>query len=139
MPPDPTRTRVGIVGGGPAGLMLSHLLARSGIDSVVVELRTREEIEHTHRAGILEQDSVKMLVETGVSDRVLRDGYRHEGIDLAFGGAGHRIACEPLPGASVQLYPQTVVFIDVADAREGDGGDVRYDANDVSVVDVTSD
>jgi 2-polyprenyl-6-methoxyphenol hydroxylase-like FAD-dependent oxidoreductase len=80
-----TRTPVGIVGGGPAGLMLSHLLAGSGIDSVVVELRTREEIEHTHRAGILEQDSVRMLVETGVSDRVLRDGYRHEGIELARG------------------------------------------------------
>ena len=139
MPPDATRTRVGIVGGGPAGLMLSHLLARSGIDSVVVELRTREEIEHTHRAGILEQDSVKMLVETGVSDRVLRDGYRHEGIDLAFGGAGHRIDFEALVGASVQLYPQTDVFIDLADARDRDGGDVRYDVSEVSVVDVTSD
>jgi len=139
MPPDATRTRVGIVGGGPAGLMLSHLLARSGIDSVVVELRTREEIEHTHRAGILEQDSVRLLVETGVSDRVLRDGYRHEGIDLAFGGAGHRIDFEALVGASVQLYPQTDVFIDLADARHRDGGDVRYDVSEVTVVDVTSD
>ena len=139
MPPDLTRTPVGIVGGGPAGLMLSHLLSRAGIDSVVVELRTREEIEHTHRAGILEQDSVRLLVETGVSDRVLRDGYRHEGIDLAFGGEGHRIDFEGLVGASVQLYPQTDVFIDLADARERDGGDVRYDVSDVSVVDVTSD
>ena len=139
MPPDLTRTRVGIVGGGPAGLMLSHLLARAGIDSVVVELRTREEIEHTHRAGILEQDSVRLLVETGVSDRVLRDGYRHEGIDLAFGGAGHRIDFEALVGASVQLYPQTDVFIDLADARDRDGGDVRYDVSEVTVVDVTSD
>ena len=139
MPPDLTRTRVGSVGGGPAGLMLSHLLARAGIDSVVVELRTREEIEHTHRAGILEQDSVRLLVETGVSDRVLRDGYRHEGIDLAFGGAGHRIDFEALVGASVQLYPQTDVFIDLADARHRDGGDVRYDVSEVTVVDVTSD
>jgi 4-hydroxybenzoate 3-monooxygenase len=139
MPADLIRTPVGIVGGGPAGLMLSHLLARAGIDSVVVELRTRDEIEHTHRAGILEQDSVRMLVETGVSDRVLRDGYRHEGIDLAFGGAGHRIDFEGLVGASVQLYPQTDVFIDLANARERDGGDVRYDVSDVSVVDVTSD
>jgi p-hydroxybenzoate 3-monooxygenase len=139
MPPDLTRTPVGIVGGGPAGLMLSHLLSRAGIDSVVVELRTREEIEHTHRAGILEQDSVRLLVETGVSDRVLRDGYRHEGIELAFGGEGHRIDFERLVGASVQLYPQTDVFIDLADARERDGGDVRYDVSDVAVVDVTSD
>src|SRR6476620_4807070 len=139
MPPDLTRTPVGIVGGGPAGLMLSHLLSRAGIDSVVVELRTREEIEHTHRAGILEQDSVRLLVETGVSDRVLRDGYRHEGIDLAFGGEAHRIDFEGLVGASVQLYPQTDVFIDLADARARDGGDVRYDVSDVTVVDVTSD
>jgi 4-hydroxybenzoate 3-monooxygenase len=139
MPTHLTRTTVGIVGGGPAGLMLSHLLAGSGIESVVVELRTREEIEHTHRAGILEQDSVRMLVETGVSDRVLRDGYRHEGIELAFGGEGHRIDFEHLVDASVQLYPQTDVFIDLANARERDGGDVRYDVTDVSVVDVTSD
>ncbi len=139
MPPDLTRTPVGIVGGGPAGLMLSHVLSRAGIDSVVVELRTREEIEHTHRAGILEQDSVRLLVETGVSDRVLRDGYRHEGIDLAFGGEGHRIDFDGLVGASVQLYPQTDVFIDLADARGRDGGDVRYDVSDVTVVDVTSD
>jgi 4-hydroxybenzoate 3-monooxygenase len=139
MPPDVTHAPVGIVGGGPAGLMLSHLLARAGIDTVVVELRTRDEIEHTHRAGILEQDSVRMLVDTGVSDRVLRDGYRHEGIDLAFGGEGHRIDFEGLVGASVQLYPQTDVFIDLADARQRDGGDIRYDVSDVSVVDVTSD
>jgi p-hydroxybenzoate 3-monooxygenase len=133
-----TRTSVGIVGGGPAGLMLSHLLSRVGIESVVVELRTRAEIEHTHRAGILEQDSVRMLVETGVSERVLRDGYRHEGIELAFGGEAHRIDFEALVGASVQLYPQTDVFVDLADARERDGGDVRYDVGEVSVVDVTS-
>ena len=119
--------------------MLSHLLARVGIETVVVELRTRDEIEHTHRAGILEQDSVGLLVETGVSDRVLHDGYRHEGIDLAFGGEGHRIDFEGLVGASVQLYPQTDVFIDLANARERDGGDVRYDVSEVSVVDVTSD
>jgi 4-hydroxybenzoate 3-monooxygenase len=134
-----TRTTVGIVGGGPAGLMLSHLLAVSGIESVVVDLRTRQEIESTPRAGILEQDSVRMLVDTGVSDRVLRDGYRHEGIELAFGGEGHRIDFQGLVGASAQLYPQTDVFIDLADARARDGGDVRFGVADVSVVDVTSD
>ncbi|MCW2848281.1 MAG: sle [Marmoricola sp.] len=139
MPPAPTRTTVGIVGGGPAGLMLSHLLARDGIESVVVDLRTRHEIEETHRAGILEQDSIRLLVDTGVSDRVLTDGYRHEGIELAFGGAGHRIDFEGLVDASVQLYPQTDVFIDLANARERDGGDVRFGVTDVSVVDVTGD
>lgn len=139
MLPLQTRTTVAIVGGGPAGLMLSHLLALEGIASVVVEVRARAEIEATHRAGILEQDSVRLLVDTGVSDRVLRDGYRHEGIELAFGGEGHRIDFQELVGASAQLYPQTDVFIDLADARERDGGDVRYGVADVSVVDLTSD
>ncbi len=104
-----------------------------------MDLRTRTEIEQTHRAGILEQDSVRLLVDTGVSDRVLRDGYRHEGIELGFGGECHRIDFEALVGAAVQLYPQTDVFIDLADARERDGGDVRFGVSDVSVVDVTSD
>ena len=134
-----TRTTVAVVGGGPAGLMLSHLLAKAGIESVVVDLRTRREIEETHRAGILEQDSVRLLVETGVSDRVLRDGYRHDGIELGFGGEGHRIDFAALVGAAVQLYPQTDVFIDLADARARDGGDVRFGVSDVSVVDVTTD
>lgn len=132
-----TRTTVGIVGAGPAGLMLAHLLALAGIDSVAVDLRSRREIEETHRAGILEQDSVRLLVDTGVSDRVLRDGYEHEGIELAFGGAGHRIDFRGLVGASAQLYPQTDVFIDLADARERDGGDVRFGVTDVAVHDLT--
>ncbi len=135
----PARTQVAVVGAGPAGLMLTHLLARVGIDSVAIDTRTREEIEHTHRAGILEQDSVDLLVDTGVSDRVLRDGYRHDGIELAFGGGGHRIDFHGLVGASTQLYPQTDVFIDLADARERDGGDVRFGVTDVGVGDLESD
>lgn len=134
-----TRTQVAIVGAGPAGLMLSHLLARAGIESVAVDLRTRREIEETHRAGILEQDSVDLLVDSGVSDRVHRDGYRHDGIDLAFGGQAHRIDFQELVGASTQLYPQTDVFIDLADARHRDGGDVRFGVTDVSVDELTGD
>lgn len=133
------RTSVGIVGAGPAGLMLSHLLAQAGIDSIAIDTRTRTEIEHTHRAGILEQGSVDLLVDTGVSDRVLRDGYCHEGIELAFGGGSHRVDFRDLTGAAAQLYPQTEVFIDLADARERDGGDVRFGVTDVSIDDVVAD
>ncbi len=133
-----TGTTVAIVGGGPAGLMLSHLLAIAGIESVVVELRSRREIEETHRAGILEQDSVRLLVESGVSDRVLRDGDEHEGIELAFGGELHRIDFRSLAGASCQLYPQTEVFKDLADAHAREGRDVRFGVRDVSVVDIAT-
>lgn len=135
----PVRTQVAVVGAGPAGLMLTHLLAKAGIDSVALDTRTRTEIEQTHRAGILEQDSVDLLVDTGVSDRVHRDGYRHDGIELAFGGGSHRIDFQGLVGASTQLYPQTDVFIDLADARDRDGGDVRFGVSDVSVGDLESD
>lgn len=121
-----TRTQVGIVGAGPAGLMLSHLLSLNGIESIVVDNRTRLEIENTVRAGILEADSARLLVDTGVSDRVLRDGHPHEGIDLRFGGESHRVDFRALVGESVWLYPQTDVFVDLANARERDGGDVRF-------------
>ena len=128
-----TRTQVAVVGGGPAGLMLSHLLHVAGIDSVVVDNRTVEEIEHTHRAGILEQDSVRLLTDSGVSDRVLVDGHEHGGISLRFAGESHRIDFHELVGASVWLYPQTDVFIDLHRARTRDGGDLRYGIRDTAV------
>jgi len=134
-----TRTAVGVVGAGPAGLMLSHLLDRAGIDSVVVDTRSRHEIETTVRAGILEADSVRLLVESGVSDRVHRDGVAHDGIDLRFAGESHRIDFEALVGASAWLYPQTDVFLDLAEARQRDGGDVRFDSRDTRVLNATSD
>jgi p-hydroxybenzoate 3-monooxygenase len=132
-----TSTTVGIVGGGPAGLMLSHLLALDGIDSVVVDHRTRHEIETTVRAGILEADSVRLLVDTGVSDRVHHEGHAHDGISLRFGGESHRIDFNALVGEAAWLYPQTDVFIDLADARARDAGDVRFGITDTRVVDVT--
>ncbi|NUT51923.1 MAG: 4-hydroxybenzoate 3-monooxygenase [Saccharothrix sp.] len=113
--------------------MLSHLLSLNGIDSIVVDHRTRVEIENTVRAGILEADSARLLVDTGVSDRVLRDGHPHEGIDLRFGGESHRIDFRALVGESVWLYPQTDVFVDLANARARDGGDVRFGVSDTSV------
>ncbi|WP_020389609.1 4-hydroxybenzoate 3-monooxygenase [Kribbella catacumbae] len=134
-----TTTTVGIVGGGPAGLMLSHLLSAAGIDSAVVDNRTRTEIENTVRAGILEADSVRLLVDTGVSDRVLRDGHAHDGIELRFGGVSHRVDFKGLVGESAWLYPQTDVFIDLANARQRDAADVRFGVTDTAVVDITSD
>jgi 4-hydroxybenzoate 3-monooxygenase len=136
--PHRSRTTVGIVGAGPAGLMLAHLLDRAGIDTVAVDNRLRKEIEETHRAGILEHDSVRLLVESGVSERVQSHGDEHAGITLGFGGGGQRIDFKELTGSSVQLYPQTDVFVDLADARERDGGDVRFGVSDVSVGDITT-
>ena len=137
--PEVIKTRVGIVGGGPAGLMLSHLLAGAGIDSVVVDNREHETIRTTHRAGILEHGSVNMLVESGISERVLTAGHKHEGIDLRFGGESHRIDFTDLVGEAVWLYPQNEVFVDLAAARRRDGGDVRFGVTDTAVSDLTGD
>lgn len=131
-----TRTQVAIVGGGPAGLMLSQLLHLSGIDSVVIDNRTADIIATTQRAGILEHASVQMLIDSGV-DQVLRDGRRHEGISLRFNGVSHRIDFEELVGASCWLYPQNDVFSDLHKARTGNGGDLHYGISDTEVLDVT--
>lgn len=133
------RTQVAVVGGGPAGLMLSHLLQIAGIETVVLDTRTVETIENTHRAGILERDSVRLLVESGVSDRVLTDGHEHQGIDLRFDGESHRVDFQALVGASCWLYPQTDVFVDLHRARVRDDGDLRYGVTETSVSDVLGD
>ncbi|SDB79810.1 p-hydroxybenzoate 3-monooxygenase [Raineyella antarctica] len=132
-------TDVAIVGAGPAGLMLSHLLDRRGLTSVALDIRTRQQIETTHRAGILEDGPARMLVEQGVSDRILTDGHEHAGVELRFNGEGHRIDFSESVGASVWLYPQTDVFIDLADARRRDAGDVRFGVTDVEVFDIETD
>ena len=134
-----TEVPVAVVGAGPAGLMLAHLLGRAGIETVAVDTRTRHEIETTHRAGILEAGAARDLIETGVSDRILRDGYEHEGIELRFDGRAHRIHFKELVGESVWLYPQTDVFVDLADARERDGGTVHFGVSDTEVLGVESD
>ena len=132
-------TRVGIVGGGPAGLMLSHLLSRAGIDSIVVEKRDRDTIHATHRAGILEAGTVEMLTGSGVDGRVLTEGHEHEGTVLRFQGESHRIDFQELVGQSVWLYTQNEVFRDLAAARERDGGDVRWAVTDTEVADLATD
>lgn len=92
---------VAIVGAGPAGLMLAHLLGRAGIETIAIDTRTRREIETTQRAGIIEADAARDLVELGVSDRILRDGYEHEGIELRIDGVPHRIHFKEIGRAHV--------------------------------------
>ncbi|MFJ8044131.1 4-hydroxybenzoate 3-monooxygenase [Kitasatospora sp. NPDC096147] len=130
-----TEVPVVVVGAGPAGLMLAHLLGRAGVECVALDLRTRAEIRTTHRAGILEADAARALVETGVGDRVLREGQEHTGTELRVGGRPYRIDFADLVGASVWLYPQTEVFEDLAAARERDGGTVHFGVRDTEVLD----
>jgi p-hydroxybenzoate 3-monooxygenase len=133
------RTRVAIVGAGPAGLLLSHLLADAGINSVVIDQRSRDEIESTIRAGILEQGTVDVLTATGASTRVLRDGHRHDGIELRFDGQGHRIDFPSLVGRSVWLYPQHEVLKDLIATRLAGGQEVRFGTTAVRVEGVDTD
>jgi p-hydroxybenzoate 3-monooxygenase len=135
----PTRTQVAIIGAGPAGLVLSHLLHARGIESIVLDNRSRADIEATIRAGILEQGTVELLSESGASDRVLREGHRHDGIELQFEGEGHRIDFQGLVGRSVWLYPQHEVLKDVLARRIADGGDIRFEHTAEEVLDVDSD
>ncbi|WP_344933368.1 4-hydroxybenzoate 3-monooxygenase [Sphaerisporangium flaviroseum] len=128
------RTQVGIVGAGPAGLLLSHLLHLRGIESVVLELRSRDHAEKRVRAGVLEQGTTDTLVEAAVGERLLREGLPHRGIELRYGGAGHRIAFEKLvPGRAITVYGQQEVVKDLIAARLADGGDLRFDVDDVAL------
>ncbi|KHK95069.1 4-hydroxybenzoate 3-monooxygenase [Microbacterium mangrovi] len=132
------RTPVAIVGAGPAGLLLSHLLQASGIDSIVFDSRSRDEIEHTIRAGILEQATVELLTQSGASDRVLTVGSRHDGVELRFDGAGHRIDFADLVGRGVWLYPQHEVLKDLIAARLAAGQDIRFETTVDAVTEADS-
>ncbi|MDR7300845.1 4-hydroxybenzoate 3-monooxygenase [Haloactinomyces albus] len=133
------QTQVGIVGAGPAGLMLAHLLHLRGIESVVLDTRTREEIEGTIRAGILEQNTVDLMADSGIGDRVKQVGSVHHGIELRFDGRGHRIDFEELTGRAVTVYPQHEVLKDLIEQRLSDGGEIRFGVSDVRVEDITGD
>jgi p-hydroxybenzoate 3-monooxygenase len=134
------RTQVGIVGAGPAGLMLSHLLHRRGVDSVVIDLRTREDIEETIKAGVLEQGTVDLMSQTGLGDRMHRDGFVHHGINLAFNGELHRINMYELTGGrAVTVYAQHEVLKDLIAKRLEDGGDIRFGVSDTTVDGLTGD
>ncbi len=130
------RTQVGIVGAGPAGLMLSHLLHLHGIESVVLECRSREYVERRVRAGVLEQGSVDLLVDTGLGDRLSREGLRHEGINLQFAGERHRVPMTELTGRAITVYGQQEVVKDMIARRLADGGDIRFEVDDVTLHDL---
>jgi p-hydroxybenzoate 3-monooxygenase len=128
------RTQVGIVGAGPAGLLLSHLLHLEGIESVVFEDRSRAYVEGRVRAGVLEQGTADLMVETGVGGRIQREGLVHHGIELRFNGAGHRIDFADLAsGQGVTVYSQHEVVKDLITARLEAGGDIRFEVKDLSV------
>ncbi|MER7505985.1 4-hydroxybenzoate 3-monooxygenase [Nonomuraea pusilla] len=128
------RTQVGIIGAGPAGLLLSHVLHLRGISSVVLERRSRDHVERRVRAGVLEQGTVDTLIEAGVGARMLREGLPHHGIELRYGGAGHRIAFDELvPGRSITVYGQQEVVKDLIEARLAAGGDIRFDVENVAL------
>ncbi len=128
-------TQVGIVGAGPAGaLALSHLLHRAGIESVVLESRDRDYVEHRVRAGVLEQGTVDLLVDSGVGDRLQREGLTHHGIEPRFGGRGHRIDMTALTGGrSIVVYGQQEVVKDLIRARLGHGGAILFDVDRVAL------
>jgi p-hydroxybenzoate 3-monooxygenase len=133
------RTQVGIIGAGPAGLLLSLLLAREGIDSIVLESRSREEVETTIRAGVLEQGTVNLLMEMGLGERMQREGAVHHGIELRFDGEGHRIPLSELTnGRTITLYPQHEVLRDLIAARLNHGGHILFNVKDVQLFDVSS-
>jgi p-hydroxybenzoate 3-monooxygenase len=132
------RTQVGIVGGGPAGLILSHLLHRRGIESVIVEFRTRERLESEVRAGVLEQGTVDLLRKTGVSERMDREGAVHEGIELRFNRQGHRIPLSDLAGGRIMLYGQHEVVKDLISARLDADGQILFEAEAVGLHDLES-
>ena len=127
-------TQVGIVGAGPAGLLLAHLLHLEGIDSVVIENRSRQYVTERVRAGVLEQGTVDLMIQSGVGARLLKEGMRHEGIYLSCQGTRHRIDMAALTGGrAITVYGQNEVVSDLIEARLATGSPLFFEADSVSV------
>ena len=125
------RTQVGIVGAGPAGLILSHLLQQQGIDSIIIEKYSRQHVEERVRAGVLEQGTVEMLADLGLAERMQREGLVHYGIELSFLGRRHRIDFKELTGRGITVYGQNEVVKDLTNARLANGGEIVFEAEEV--------
>jgi p-hydroxybenzoate 3-monooxygenase len=137
---DVTRTQVGIVGAGPAGLVLGRLLQLQGIESVILEDRDREYVEGRVRAGVLEQGTVDLLIDMGVGERLEREGLTHHGVELRFGGMGHRIPFDELTGGrGITIYGQQEVVKDLIAARLESGAPLLFGVEDVRLVGIDSD
>lgn len=133
------KTKVCIIGSGPAGLLLSQLLHNSGIDSILIDRQSREHIEARIRAGVLEWGSVTALEEAGVGERMHREGLPHSGIEIAFDGEFHRIDLKELAGKQVMVYGQTELTKDLIDLRLEQGAEIYFGAENVKPQNVESD
>ena len=134
------RTQVAIVGAGPAGLTLAHLLHLQGVESVVLEARSREYVEQRVRAGVLEQGTVDLLVESGLGERLLRERLVHHGIELRFEGRRHRIDLHALTGGrTISVYGQQEVVKDLIAARLAARQPILFEVEEVSVRDLEAD
>jgi p-hydroxybenzoate 3-monooxygenase len=133
------RTEVAIIGAGPAGLLLSHLLARGGVSSVVVETRSQEYVASRIRAGILEHSSVELLTSVGLGGRLQAEGHEHRGIYLQRPGERHHLDFVDLTGRSVWVYGQTEVQKDLVAAREAEGQQIVYEVSGTTLHDLTTD
>ena len=133
------RTQVAIIGAGPAGLLLSHLLGLEGIDSVVVETRSQDYVLARIRAGILEDSSVKLLTDVGLGDRLAANGMRHRGIYLQWPGHRHHVDFVDLVDRAVWVYGQTEVTRDLVSARLAAGQQIHYEVSETAIHDLETD
>lgn len=133
------RTQVGIIGAGPAGLLLARLLKLNGIESVILESRTRAHVEARIRAGVLEHGTVELLEEAGVADRLHREGLVHEGVELGLDGGRFRIDLTGLTGKTITVYGQSEVVQDLIAARLAGDGPIVWEAADVALHDLETD
>ena len=130
------RTQIVIIGSGPSGLLLGQLLHKAGIDSLILEQKSKDYVLGRIRAGVLEQGAVGLIEEAGAGARMRREGLVHDGTEIAFGGVRHRIDFKELTGKTVMVYGQTEVTLDLMDAREASGAPTIYEAADVSIHDI---